>query len=330
MDFRALGSSGVRVSAIGLGCNNLGHIPESATEAILAKAIDLGVNLFDTANVYADGRSEEAIGRYLASDRHSIYIATKFGRPSSSTDRPTSRKNVFAAAEASLKRLRTDYIDIYQIHFPDSKTPIDETLRAMDDLVKQGKIRLLGCANFSRDQMIEAVAASCATGGAAALSTCQGEYNLMAQHASKELLPAVRDLGLGFLPSFPLASGLLTGKYSRHSAPDVSLRSRVVSGFADRFFLESNWRKLEIIERFCDTQDLSMVSVALSWLLSQPVVSSIIAGASSAQQLDDNIRAAASASATANRLGGLVSALDEQVNRDNQALNATGPAITKA
>ena len=221
MEIRNLGQSGLRVSSIGLGCNNFGgRIDEAATKAVIHKALDLGITLFDTADVYGErGGSETLMGKILGDDRKRIVLATKFAMPMDDSGEKLggSRRYIMSAIDDSLRRLRTDYIDLYQMHQTDPRTPIEESLRALDDLLRQGKVRYIGCSNFPAWQMTDA-AWTARTAGLNGFVSCQDEYSLIHRAPEAELLPAARKLGFGLLPYFPLASGLLTGKYRRNVA----------------------------------------------------------------------------------------------------------------
>ena len=221
MEIRNLGQSGLRVSAIGLGCNNFGaRIDDDATRAVIHKALDLGITLFDTADTYGErGGSETVMGKILGDDRKQIVLATKFGMPMDDVGVKVggSRRYIMQAVEDSLRRLRTDWFDLYQIHAPDPRTPIEETLRALDDLVRQGKVRYIGCSNFPAWQVVEAQWTAKANNLNAFVS-CQDEYSLLVRHVVEpQLKPAMLKYGMGLLPFFPLASGLLTGKYRRNA-----------------------------------------------------------------------------------------------------------------
>jgi aryl-alcohol dehydrogenase-like predicted oxidoreductase len=291
MELRPLGGSDLRVSALGLGCNNFGHIPEQDAQDIIREALDHGVTLFDTADVYASGRSEECLGRWLGPRRKDVIIATKFGHPSAAgSHRPCSAANVVASLEASLKRLRTDWIDLYQVHFPDGTTPIEATLRALDDLVRQGKVRQIGCCNFAGWQLADALWTACHH-GYTSFASCQNEYNLLARGVAAEVIPAARHFRVGLLPFFPLASGLLTGKYDHDTIVADSVRTRVVRGFRERFLARNDWHVIEQLREYCRLNGRAMAEVAIAWLLAQPVVSSVIAGATHASQVRQNLRA---------------------------------------
>src|SRR6185437_13356585 len=220
MEIRNLGQSGLRVASIGLGCNNFGgRIDEAATKAVIHKALDLGITLFDTADVYGErGGSETLMGRILGENRKRIVLATKFGMPMDDTGEKqgAARRYIMKAIEDSLRRLQTDYIDLYQMHQTDPRTPIEESLRALDDLVRQGKVRYVGCSNFPAWQMVDA-AWTAKTAWLKGFVSCQDEYSLVHRDPEAQLLPAARRLGLGLLPYFPLASGLLSGKYRRNA-----------------------------------------------------------------------------------------------------------------
>ena len=218
MEFRSLGSSGLQVSLVGLGCNNFGRRCDAEqTRAVVHRALDEGVNFFDTADMYGErGGSEELLGKALGSRRDDIVLATKFGAPMGDApdQRGASRRWIQRALEASLRRLGTDYIDLYQLHFPDASTPQEETLRALDDLVRAGKVRYLGCSNFASWQLVDALWIS-RDSGLSSYVSAQNLYNLLDRRIERELVPACREFGVGVLPYFPLASGFLTGKYRR-------------------------------------------------------------------------------------------------------------------
>jgi aryl-alcohol dehydrogenase-like predicted oxidoreductase len=222
MELRNLGTSGLRVSAVGLGCNNFGvRLDLAGTRRVVHKALDLGITLLDTADIYGNkGGSEEEIGQVLGDRRKDIVLATKFAMPmdDAETKKGASRRYIMAAVEASLKRLRTDWLDLYQVHQPDPLTPIEETLRALDDLVRSGKVRYVGCSNYAAWQVVEAqwTAKHC---GLNAFVSCQDEYSLLVRDIDRDRLPVMQQYGLGLLPFFPLASGLLTGKYKRGAMP---------------------------------------------------------------------------------------------------------------
>ncbi len=295
MEYRQLGRSGLKISLVGLGCNNFGaRMEHEAARKTVHKALDLGINFLDTADVYGNkGGSEECLGQVLGPRRKDIVLATKFGQAMDDAGmlKGLSRRNAMLALEASLKRLKTDWIDLYQIHWPDGVTPMEETLRAMDDMVRQGKVRYIGCSNFTGWQLVEALW----TSRHLALNpfvSAQNEYSLLARGIEQELAPAMRQYGVGFLPYFPLASGLLTGKYKRNAALPAGTRMTKVQTFADKFLTEANWLKLEKLDDFCAKRGRKMLELAFSWLACRPVVSSVIAGATSPEQLEQNVAAA--------------------------------------
>ena len=294
MEIRNLGQSGLRVSAIGLGCNNFGgRIDLEATRAVVHKAIDLGITLLDTADVYGEqGGSEIAMGQVLGDRRKDIVLATKFGNP---MDKPGvkkggARRYIMSAVEDSLRRLRTDWIDLYQIHGFDPLTPIEETLRALDDLVRQGKVRYIGCSNFPAWRVTEA-AWTARHHGLNPFVSCQDEYSLIHREPEADLMPAARAAGMGLLPYFPLASGLLTGKYRRNAAMPAGTRLANTQRLADRYLTERNWTIAEKLGDFAQTRGKTMLELAFSWLLAQTPVSSVIAGATRPEQLEQNAKA---------------------------------------
>jgi aryl-alcohol dehydrogenase-like predicted oxidoreductase len=294
MQERNLGSSGLRVSLVGLGCNNFGwQIDPEATRAVVHKALDLGVTLFDTADTYGErGGSETILGQILGERRKDIVLATKFGMPMDDAGRKKggSRRYVMQAVEDSLRRLKTDWIDLYQLHRPDPLTPIEETLRALDDLVRQGKVRYVGCSNLAAWQVIEA-RWTAKTEHLVAFASCQDEYSLLVRDIEKELVPAIEAYRMGLLPFFPLASGLLTGKYRRgEETPGTRLAK--VQRLADRYMTEANWGKVERLTAFAEAHGKSLLDLAFGWLAAKPYVSSVIAGATRPEQLEANVRAA--------------------------------------
>jgi aryl-alcohol dehydrogenase-like predicted oxidoreductase len=294
MQIRNLGHSGLRVSAIGLGCNNFGgRIDEAAAKAVIHKALDLGITLFDTADVYGErGGSEETMGRILGDDRKRIVLASKFAAPmdESGERQGGSRRYIMTAVEDSLRRLKTDWIDLYQMHRTDPRTPIEETLRALDDLIRQGKVRYIGCSNFPAWEMTEA-AWTARTNGLNGFVSCQDEFSLIHRAPETELLPAARKLGFGMLPYFPLASGLLTGKYRRNTPLPAGTRFARVERLANRYLTERNWEIAERLGDFAEARGRTLLELAFSWLLAQAPVASVIAGATRAEQLEQNVKA---------------------------------------
>jgi aryl-alcohol dehydrogenase-like predicted oxidoreductase len=295
MEIRNLGSSGLRVSAIGLGCNNFGgRIDLEATRRVIHKALDLGITLFDTADVYGErGGSETVMGQVLGDDRKRIVLASKFGMPMSDdgTMIGGSRRYVLRAVEDSLRRLRTDYIDLYQLHQPDARTPIGETLRVLDDLTQQGKVRYVGCSNLKAWQMVEAVWTARQLGMTGFVS-CQDEYSLLVRDGVEhELMPAMHQYGMGLLPYFPLASGLLTGKYRRNAPMPEVARLTTTQRLAERYLTDRNWGIAENLADFAQARGRTMPELAFSWLLARTPVASVIAGATQPSQLEENVKA---------------------------------------
>ena len=296
MEMRNLGRSGLRVSAIGLGCNNFGgRIDLEATRKVIHKALDVGITLFDTADVYGErGGSETCMGQVLGDARKRIVLATKFGMPMGDTGESegASRRTVFAAVEASLRRLKTDWIDLYQLHRPDPRTPIEETQRALDDLARAGKIRYYGCSNLPAWQVVEAQWTA-KTLNVPGFVSCQDEYSLVVREAERDLLPAMRAYGMGLLPYFPLASGLLTGKYRRNMPLPEEARLTKTQRLADRYLSEKNWETSEKLIDFAEARGRTPVELAFSWLLARAPVASVIAGATKPEQVQENAEAGA-------------------------------------
>jgi aryl-alcohol dehydrogenase-like predicted oxidoreductase len=302
MTYRRLGRSGLAVSAVGIGCNQFGRKVRGGAEAvaIVEAALDAGITLFDTADVYGDprGGSEELLGSALAKvgRRDEIVLATKFGADSDGLHGPdwgarAGRRYLHKAVEASLRRLRTDYIDLYQLHTPaDAATPIEETLAALDDLVRAGKVRYLGNSNFAGWQVADADWTA-RTLGTARFVSAQNEYSLVNRAVEEELIPACERFGLGLLPYFPLASGLLTGKYQRDAPapPGSRLATERYAGWLGR----ARWDTIDAVRAYADKRGLSMLEVAIGGLAARPVVASVIAGATSPEQVHTNARAIA-------------------------------------
>jgi aryl-alcohol dehydrogenase-like predicted oxidoreductase len=304
VELRRLGTTGLRVSLLGLGCNNFGdRINFEASRKVVHKALDLGVNFFDTADTYGRrGGSEDCLGRIFGAQRQNVNLMTKFGLPMSddAPSRNASRRYIMQAVEASLRRLRTEWIDVYQLHFPDPDTPIEETLRALDDLIRQGKVRYIGCSNFAAWQLADAHWTS-RHSGLHAFASCQNAYNMLTFAQSREVLQALEAYGMGLVPSYPLAAGLLTGKYRRGEAMPKEWRLAYMEQMNRRFATERNWMLIEALQSFGATRGLSLHELALSWLAAQPVVSSIIAGASNPDQIEQNFKAATRALAAADK-----------------------------
>lgn len=295
MEIRNLGASGLRVSAIGLGCNNFGgRIDQAATRAVIHAALDAGITLFDTADVYGErGGSEEAMGQVIdASMRKRIVLATKFGMPMNDDGEHQggSRAWIMRAVEDSLSRLKTDWIDLYQLHQPDPRTPLAETMQVLNDLVRSGKVRYVGVSNMPAWQVVEANALARAMGLAAFVS-CQDEYSLVVRGVEKELMPMMRAHGLGLLPYFPLASGLLTGKYRRNAPMPEGARLTKTQRLADRYISETNWGRVEKLGAYAAAHGHTLLDLAFSWLLAKAPVASVIAGATKPEQIAQNAKA---------------------------------------
>ena len=291
MEHRRLGNSGLQVSEVGLGCNNFGQrLDEAGTRAVVDAAIDVGIDFFDTADMYGSQLSEVYVGRALRGRRDDVIVATKCGFPMGPgpNNRGASRRYLLSAVEASLRRLDTDYIDLFQIHLPDPLTPIDETLRALDDCIRQGKIRYAGCSNFAGWQIADAHWTALRD-HLNPFVTAQNHMNLLEREVLREVIPACDRFELGMLPFFPLASGLLTGKYQRGvAAPEGT---RLAGSRAARALSEDNFDRVEKLEAFARERDRSLLELAFGWLLSFPVVSSVIAGATRPEQAKANVEA---------------------------------------
>jgi aryl-alcohol dehydrogenase-like predicted oxidoreductase len=288
MRTRYLGEGGPEVSVVGLGTNNFGRRCDyEQTLAVIDAALDAGVTLLDTADIYGQGTSEEYIGRALEGRRDRVLIATKFGQQMD--ERPEERRGnpdyIQWAVEGSLRRLRTDVIDVYQMHEPDPVTPIEETLGALNDLVHDGKVRWIGSSNFSSEQ-IEAAAEISRGAGFHRFVSVQNEYSFVEREAEDDVLPACQRLEIGFLPYFPLASGLLTGKYRRG---EVATAGRL----AGREIPAERWDRVEALQRYADERGVSLLDVAIGGLLAMPAVVSVIAGATTPDQVRANVAAGA-------------------------------------
>ena len=294
MEYRNLGSSGLRVSLVGLGCNNFGmRLDLEQTRAVVDRAFDLGITLFDTADMYGGrGGSETQLGKILGHRRKDIVLASKFGMAMSDdgTKIGASRRYIMSAVEDSLRRLKTDWIDLYQLHQPDPLTPLDETMQALDDLVTQGKIRYIGCSNLPSWQVVESQWISKSMGLNRFVS-CQDEYNILNRNVEAELIPAMQKYGCGLLPYFPLASGLLTGKYTRTEMPEGA-RLTDMPTFANRVYLtDENFDIVDNLNKFAHKTGHSILELAFSWMASRPTTASIIAGATKPEQIDANVAA---------------------------------------
>lgn len=296
MELRNVGRSGLRVSEVGLGCNNFGaRIDFEATKLVVHRALDIGITLFDTADSYGNrGDSERFLGQLLGDRRKDIVLATKFAYPMDDAGnlQGASRRYLMSAVEASLTRLRTDWIDLYQLHRPDPLTPIEETLRALDDLLRQGKVRYIGCSNLAGWQVADA-AWTARHHGLPAFICAQDEYSLLERAHERHLLPALATYGMGLLPYYPLAGGLLTGKYRRATPLPQRARLAYTKTAADKFLTERNWDRVEALRTFCEARGRTLVELAFAWLAAQPLVASVIAGATQPEQIDANVGAVA-------------------------------------
>jgi aryl-alcohol dehydrogenase-like predicted oxidoreductase len=290
---RSFGTTGLQVSAVGLGCNNFAiRLDRAATAAVVHAALDGGITLFDTADIYGDrGGSETLLGQALGARRKDVVLVTKFGLPMDDGGRRQggSRRYVLAAAEASLRRLNTDWIDVYYYHRPDPKTPIEETLGALDELKRAGKVRHIGCSNFSAAQ-IDAAQEVARQKGLPAFVTAQDQYSLLAREIERDVLPAVDRHRLALMPYFPLASGMLSGKYRLGRALPTGTRLSNPR-YSDRVLNEANLRIVERLEQFCAARGRTLLQLAFGWLLAKRPVASVIAGASTPEQVRQNAAA---------------------------------------
>ncbi len=289
MERRSVGS--LSVTVVGIGCNNFGsRIDEKRTEEVIGAAFDAGINFFDTADMYANGRSEELLGRFLGRRRPEVVIATKFANEMEGQGSGASPEYIRKAFDASLRRLGTDYIDLYQQHVPDPEVPIAETLGALTELVKAGKVREIGCSNFSAQQIREAHAAAAPRAGSARFVSVQNEYSLLHREPEDEVLAECEREGMALLPFFPLKSGLLTGKYRRGQPIPQGTRVAKFERYR-KLLTEENLDKVEALTDFAESRGHTLLELAFSWLLAHRVVASVIAGATSAQQVRDNAAA---------------------------------------
>ncbi|MFT4215744.1 MAG: aldo/keto reductase [Micropruina sp.] len=292
MRYRAVGDSGLMVSVVGVGCNAFGaRIDYDQTKAVVDTALDAGITLFDTADSYADGVSEEFLGRALGARREDVIVATKFGMGDHHAEHfgaHGGRRYVRKAVEASLRRIGTDYIDLYQLHRPDGITPIEETLQAMSELVAEGKVRYIGSSNLTAWQVADADWTARA-GGTQRFISAQNEYSLYNRLAEDELIPACERFGIGLFPYFPLAYGLLTGKYRRgEAAPEGSRLAAQAGRLAG-----ADWDRIEALQAFADARDLPLLTLAIGGLAAQPAVASVISGATRPEQIAANVAAGA-------------------------------------
>ena len=292
MQFRNLGKSGLKVSSIGLGTNQFGgKVDLNATKNIIAAALDIGVNLIDTADVYQAGRSEEYIGEALKDRRGQALIATKvyFKVGDGPNDQSASRQHILSGVDASLRRLKTDYIDLYQIHRWDAETPIGETMKALDDLVRAGKVRYVGASNFYGWQLTHANAVAELKGWTKFVSI-QPHYHLFEREIEKELIPVCDYFGIGILPYFPLAGGFLTGKY-REGQPAPEGSRGESSEYVQQYMTSENYAKLAALTAFSEERDHTINELAHAWLLAHPMVSSVISGATKVEHVKANAAA---------------------------------------
>jgi aryl-alcohol dehydrogenase-like predicted oxidoreductase len=293
MDYRKLGNTGLKVSEIGLGCNNFGWwADEAASIAVANRAFDLGVNLFDTADMYDTGRSEEFLGKALKDKRHQVIIATKFCAPMGKgpNDGGGSRYYIMKAVEASLRRLQTDHIDLYQFHRPDPSTPIEETLRALDDLVHSGKVRYIGCSNLAAWQLSDALWTS-RLYNLASFVTNQVRYNLFMRQVEAELVPCCLAHGVGIIPWGPLQGGFLTGKYRQGEKAPADSRLSKPMALYDGVISDVNYSRVVKLEAFAKERGHTVAELALAWLLSRPYVPTVIPGAKKPEQVNANVAA---------------------------------------
>jgi aryl-alcohol dehydrogenase-like predicted oxidoreductase len=295
MDNRRLGTTDLHVSLLGLGCNNFGqHMDLAAARGVVHAALDAGITLFDTADIYGGrGGSETILGELLGPRRKDIFLCTKFGLAMNekARARDASTSYVATAIEASLKRLKTDWIDLYYLHRPDPDTPIAETLGALDKLIAQGKVRAIACSNMSREQVVEAQAVAQAN-GLRGFAVCQDHYNLLQRGIEHDLIPVMEAHKLALIPYFPLAGGMLTGKYTL-GAPIPADTRFVHSRYTDRFLTDENFHIIERLRAFCAQRNRSLLELAFGWLLSKRLVGCVVAGASRPEQVEQNIKALA-------------------------------------
>jgi aryl-alcohol dehydrogenase-like predicted oxidoreductase len=294
MEMRPIGNTSLKASVVGLGCNNFGMtIDLDATRAVLDTAFEAGINFFDTADMYGGTKSETFMGEILRPRRKEIVLATKFGgiaKNSKTGERWGTKEYITKCIDSSLKRLQTDYIDLYQMHYPDPNTPIEETLGVLNDLVKQGKVRAIGHSNFSGTQIDEAASQAKAK-NTAVFVTAQNEWSLLNRAAEHDVVPACDRQHVGQLPYFPIANGLLTGKYRRGEALLPGSRLDKLDFFKS-WANDDNFTKTEKLEAFAKSRGHSLLELAMSWLASQPCVTSVIAGATKPEQVRSNAAAA--------------------------------------
>jgi len=293
MQYRRLGNSGLKVSVVGLGCNNFGRAVSDPQQSarVVHRAMDLGVNFIDTADVYGQGLSEEHLGVALAGRRDAAILATKVGMTMGKdpNDRGSSRFHIMAGVEASLRRLQMDYIDLYQIHRWDAETPVEETMSALDDLVRQGKVRYIGCSNYTAWQLVWSQWVSDRRGWTPFVSV-QPEYSLLYRGLEPELLPACQTFGIGVIPFFPLAGGMLTGKYREGEPAPAGTRGANAERFA-RFTAPRNFAIVRRLEAWVKERGHTLTELAIAWLAARPAVATVITGATKVQQIEANVKA---------------------------------------
>jgi aryl-alcohol dehydrogenase-like predicted oxidoreductase len=297
MRMRRLGRSGLVVSVVGLGTNNLGFkLDLEQSREVVHAALEAGITLFDTADIYGDGQAESRLGELLSGVRDDVVIATKFGHDGRAPGADNgadwgsraSRRYIKRAVESSLRRLRTDWIDLYQLHRPDPQTPIEETLSALTELVHEGKVRYLGCSQFAGWQVADAEWVA-RTRGYERFVSAQSEYSLLERGVERDVVPALTEYGIGLLPFFPLANGLLSGKYRRGEPPPPGSRLQVMR--RESLLTDANFDRLDALHGYAESRGATMLEVAVGGLAAQPAVASVIAGATSADQVRANVAA---------------------------------------
>ncbi len=295
MQQRHIGNTGLRVNTVGLGCNNFGwKIDQAASNAVVARALDLGIDFYDTADFYGTkpGESEIVLGKALGARRKDVVLLTKFGVDlQDGRLRDSSRGYIMKAVDASLQRLNTGWLDVYMVHWPDYSTPMEETLKALDDLVRNGKIRYIACSNLEPWRVADAVWIS-RHFNLSTFVAAQDHYSLLKRDPDKDMIPVLKHYGMGFIPYLPLAGGLLTGKYSQGTS---GVAGRLVDNFigmGNLFLTERNLKVVVALEEFSRARGHTILELAVSWLAANPVVSSVICGATRPEQIDQNIKAA--------------------------------------
>ena len=318
MKYRNMGDSGLKVSLAGLGCNNFGgRIDEEASHQVVNAALDQGITLFDTADIYGGSLSEEFLGRALETRRQEVVVVTKFGLPMDKREdiNRGSRRYAMAAAEASLKRLGTDYIDLYLLHTPDPETPIEETLEAMDSLVRDGKVRYVGCSNFAGWQIADADWRA-RVDRRQRFGAAQNEWSLLERSIEAEVVPACERFGLGIMPYFPLASGMLSGKYRRGQPPPEGTRlAKADEGDYPGLLSDRNFAKVEALTAWATERGHTLLELALAWLASHPIVSTVIAGATTPEQIKANVAATTAWALDADELAAVDQVMEDAVSQ---------------